>query len=65
LSLIQAAWDAAAARGLAPFNVAAAVVGRAAYGLAGATYLILPALVLGIVWSLAARGLMRRDRIRP
>jgi hypothetical protein len=65
LSLIQAAWNAAAGGGLAPFNVAAAVVGRAAYGLAGATYLILPALVLGIVWSLAARGLMHLDRIRP
>ena len=65
LSTIKAAWDTWVAEGFAPFAVAMAVVGRALYGLAGIAYLILPAVVLGLAWNLAARGLMRLDRIRP
>lgn len=65
LSLIQAAWDATAADGFAPFAVAAAVLGRALYGLAGTAYLIIPAVVLGLAWAVAARGLMRLDGSRP
>ncbi len=65
LSLIQAAWDATAADGFAPVGVATAVLGRALYGLAGIAYLIIPALALGLAWSLAARGLMRLDDSRP
>jgi len=65
LSLIQAAWDATAADGFAPVGVATAVLGRALYGLAGIAYLIIPALALGLAWSLAARGLGHLDGSRP
>jgi hypothetical protein len=65
LSMIQAAWDTAAADGFAPLAVATAVIGRALYGLAGVAYLIIPAIALGLAWSLAARGLMRLDGSRP
>jgi hypothetical protein len=65
LSTIQAAWDTWAAEGFAPIAVATAVVGRALYGATGIAYLILPAVALGLAWSLAARGLMRLDRTLP
>ena len=65
LSTIQAAWDTWVADGFAPLAVATAVIGRALYGLTGIAYLILPALALGLAWSLAARGLMRLDGSRP
>jgi hypothetical protein len=65
LSTIQAAWDTWITDGFAPLAVAAAVLGRALYGLAAIAYLIVPALALGLAWSLAARGLMRLDRLRP
>ena len=64
LIVIQAAWDATTADGFAPLAVAVAVVGRALYGLAGTAYLIIPAIVLGLAWALAARGLMRLDGTR-
>jgi hypothetical protein len=59
LSLVQAAWDAVATSGFEPVSVATAVVGRALVAAAGTAYLIIPALILGLAWSLAARGLMR------
>jgi hypothetical protein len=64
LSVIQAAWDATTADGFAPVAVAAAVIGRALYGLAGTAYLIIPAFGLGLAWAIAARGLMRVDGSR-
>jgi len=65
LSTIQAAWDTGVADGFAPLAVAMAVVGRALYGLTGIAYLIVPALALGLAWSLAARGLTCLDGSWP
>jgi hypothetical protein len=59
LSIIQGIGDAIAAEGLAPMAVAVAIFGRATYALAGTAYLIVPALVAGMAWSIAARGLDR------
>ena len=59
LSIIQGLVDAVGADGLAPIAVITAVVGRAAVALAGTAYLIVPAIVLGMAWSIAARGLDR------
>ena len=57
LSIIQGAWETWAAHGLDPLGLAGAMAGRALYGLAGTTYLLLPALAFGLAWSIAARGL--------
>lgn len=65
LSLVQAAWDAIAAQGFDPFAIATAILGRALVALAGTAYLILPALGLGLAWSVAARWLMQVGRPRP
>ena len=59
LSVVQGAADALAAHGLDPVAVILAIVGRAAVAAAGIAYLLIPALVLGSVWSIAARGLVR------
>ena len=59
LSVLQGAADALAAHGLDPVAVILAIVGRAAVAAAGIAYLLIPALVLGSVWSIAARGLVR------
>ena len=59
LSVLQGAADALAAHGLDPVAVVLAIVGRAAVAAAGIAYLLIPALVLGSVWSIAARGLVR------
>jgi hypothetical protein len=62
LSLIQAAWDTWVAKGVDPIAIAAAVLGRALVGIAGTAYLIIPAIALGLAWSVAARGLYVVDR---
>lgn len=59
LSIAQGVSDAFGANGLDPVAILTAAIGRAAYALVGTAYLILPAIVLGLAWSLAARGLMR------
>lgn len=61
LSIAQGAADAIVVGGLDPVAILTAVIGRAAVALAGTAYLIIPALVLGGAWSLAARGLMRLE----
>ena len=57
LSLIQAASDTWAAAGRDPLAITGALAGRAAYALAATAYLIVPAIVVGAAWSVAARGL--------
>lgn len=57
LSIIQGVVDAIGTDGLDPIRVVSAAVGRAALALAGAAYLVIPAIVLGMAWSVAARGL--------
>jgi len=64
-SVIQGVGDAVAADRLDPIAILGAIVGRAVYALAGAAYLILPAIALGAVWSVAARGLTTLSRSRP
>lgn len=61
LSVVQAAWDVTAGAGLDPLALMVAVTGRALIGLAGAAYLIVPAIVLGLAWSAGALGLRRLD----
>jgi hypothetical protein len=58
LAMIQAGWDASAA-GNDATSVAAAVVQRAVYAIPSASYLLVPALITGLIWSLLARTLGR------
>lgn len=60
LSMVQAAWDTWTAAAVDPIAIATAIAGRALYALVSTIYLIGPAIVLGMVWSVAARGLVRR-----
>ncbi len=64
LSIAQGVGDAIGADGLDAVAILTAVVGRAVYALAGAAYLILPAIVLGAAWSVAAWGMTRLVRSR-
>jgi hypothetical protein len=64
LALAQAGWDAWVADGLDPVAILAATVWRAAGVLAGMAYLIVPAIVFGLLWSLTVRPLMRLGDIR-
>lgn len=57
LAIIQAAADSIAADGLDVIALGTAVVGRAAVGLVGTAYMIVPALLAGLFWSPAAHGL--------
>lgn len=61
LTILQGTWETVATNGLDPLAIATTIAGRAFYALAGTAYLILPALVLGGGWSVAARGLTRLD----
>ena len=63
LSLIQAVWDTWVAKGLDPIAIGTAILQRALVGVAGTAYLILPAIALGLAWSVAARGLYVLDRV--
>jgi hypothetical protein len=63
LALVQAAWDVWATNGLDPVAILAAVIWRAVGVFAGAAYLILPAILFGLLWSLTVRGLMRVGRV--
>lgn len=62
LSMVQGAWDIWTTAAFEPIAIATALVGRALYALASATYMFGPAIVLGAGWSVAARGLTRRMR---
>lgn len=64
LAIIQGTWETVAANGLDPLAIATAIVGRAFYSLAGTAYLIVPALLVGGAWSIAARGLRNLDGSR-
>ena len=57
LAIMQAAADSIAADGLDVIALVAAVVGRAALGLVGTAYMIVPALLAGVLWSLSAHSL--------
>jgi hypothetical protein len=63
LAMIQAAADSIGANGLDPVALLTAIIGRAAYDVVvSAAYLIVPALIAGFLWSLAARGLAHVGR---
>jgi hypothetical protein len=57
LSIVQGVGDAIAADGFDPLAIVAAAVGRAGVAIAGVAYLILPAVVVGLGWSVATRWL--------
>lgn len=59
LALIQAAWETWTSHGLDPLAIAGAIGAQAAYGLISTLYLIIPALVLGAMWTLALWALER------
>ena len=59
LSMIQGAWDSWTAAAFEPIAIGTAIAGRAPYAVASTIYLIGPAIVLGMIWTVAARGLTR------
>lgn len=65
LSMVQAAGDVVVSgTGLDPLAIAGAVASRVLYGVASITYLMIPAIVLGAAWTIAARGLIQIARLR-
>jgi hypothetical protein len=60
LSMVQGAWDIWTTAAFDP--IATAIAGRALSALVSTIYLIVPATVLGMIWSVTARGLTRRMR---
>lgn len=64
LSIVQGVGDAIGVDGIDAVSILAAMAGRAAYATAATLYLILPAIVLGAAWSLAAWELTRLTRSR-
>lgn len=62
LSMVQGARDTWTTAAFDPIAIATAIAGRALYALVSTTYLIVPAIVLGMIWSVTARGLARRSR---
>ncbi|MEO8571301.1 MAG: hypothetical protein ABI553_06325 [Chloroflexota bacterium] len=63
--MIQATWETWTAQGLDPLAIVTAIGGRAAYGFISTAYLIVPALVAGVAWTFAVRGLERLTGARP
>jgi hypothetical protein len=59
LSMLQAAWDAWIANGLDPLAIGSAIAARALLALVSTAYLLLPAVVIGLAWSLTVRQLAR------
>ena len=57
LAIAQAIADTVAANGFDVFALVNAILGRAFYAVAATTYLLIPAIVLGLVWSVVARTL--------
>ena len=57
LSILQAIAGTVAANGFDVFALVNAILGRAFYAVASTTYLLIPAIVLGLVWSVVARAL--------
>ena len=49
--------ETVAANGFDVFALVNAILGRAFYAVAATTYLLIPAIVLGLVWSVVARPL--------
>lgn len=62
LSMVLAASDTWIANGPDPLASTTAVGERALVALAGAAYLIVPAVAFGLAWSMTARGLVGLDR---
>ena len=63
LSVAQGVIDAISIHGVDPVAMAQATVGRATVALAGATYLIVPAIAIGLAWSGVARAVARLGRL--
>jgi hypothetical protein len=59
LALLQAAFDTWSANGADVVAVTTAVIGRAAYALISAVYLLVPSVVFGAVWVAGFRALTR------
>lgn len=57
LAIAQAIADTVAANGFDVFALVNAILGRAFYALASTAYLLIPAMALGLVWSVVARTL--------
>ena len=57
LAIAQAIADTGAANGFDVFALVNAILGRAFYALASTAYLLIPAMALGLVWSVVARTL--------
>ena len=57
LSILQAIAGTVAANGFDVFALVNAIVGRASYALVSTTWLLIPAMALGLLWSVVARGL--------
>ena len=57
LAIAQAIADTVAANGFDVFALVNAILGRALYAVASTTYLLIPAIALGLLWSVVARGL--------
>lgn len=57
LSILQAIAGTVAANGFDVFALVNAILGRAFYALASTAYLLIPAMALGLLWSVVARGL--------
>jgi hypothetical protein len=63
-SILQAMADVVAAGGVTPGAIAGAIAGRALVAVAAVAYLIVPALVAGVVWVLVARLVLRARGVR-
>ena len=57
LSILQAIAGTVAANGFDVLALVNAIVGRASYALVSTTWLLIPAMALGLLWSVVARGL--------
>ncbi len=57
LAITQAIADTVAANGFDVFALVNATLGRAFYALVSTAYLLIPAIALGLVWSVVARAL--------
>ena len=54
LSMVRGAWDAWTAAAVEPIAIGTAIAGRALYAVASTIYLIGPAIILGMIWTVAA-----------
>jgi hypothetical protein len=63
-SIVQAVADLIGSGGLTLGAIVGAIVGRAFVALAGVAYLIVPALIVGLVWVMVARAIGRAAIVR-